>query len=479
MKRLLVFPLLFLLLAAQGQVDGYEIKVTFKPFKNQNIYLGYYFGAKQYPIIDSAVLNEKSEAIFKGNKKLGRGIYLLGYPNKNGFFEVLIDYNQHFSIVIDTSSSLSAIKFTNSPYNTEFNAYQRYMGEKGSAITNARNQLVLSTTKKDSANWNEKIKSTDILIAKYRDSLIKKDPVGILSRLLKGMEEPIVPPAALHPGGKYDSAYAYRYYKNNFWNGVDFYDDLFARTTFFEGKFDKYFENVVAPHPDSVIKEIDWMLAFASISPDMTRFLLPKLINRYYNQKYMWEDAVFVHLYEKYLANKEYSFLNEKAKKLVTDRAFSLMANIYGTPAADIELPDSSGKKISLYTQNVPYILVCFWDATCGHCKETLPKIDSIYRTKWKAAGLKIYSVSKQTDGTINDWKKFIAENKLEWMNVFYSKAEEKERVINNIPGYSQLYDVQSFPTLYLLDKDKRIIAKKLTYLQMDEVLTLKMKASN
>ena len=479
MKRLLVFPLLFLLLAAQGQVDGYEIKVTFKPFKNQNIYLGYYFGAKQYPIIDSAVLNEKSEAIFKGNKKLGRGIYLLGYPNKNGFFEVLIDYNQHFSIVIDTSSALSAIKFTNSPYNTEFNAYQRYMGEKGSAITDARNQLVLSTTKKDSANWNEKIKSTDILIAKYRDSLIKKDPVGILSRLLKGMEEPIVPPAALHPGGKYDSAYAYRYYKNNFWNGVDFYDDLFARTTFFEGKFDKYFENVVAPHPDSVIKEIDWMLAFASISPDMTRFLLPKLINRYYNQKYMWEDAVFVHLYEKYLANKEYSFLNEKAKKLVTDRAFSLMANIYGTPAADIELPDSSGKKISLYTQNVPYILVCFWDATCGHCKETLPKIDSIYRTKWKAAGLKIYAVSKQTDGTINDWKKFIAENKLEWMNVFYSKAEEKERVINNIPGYSQLYDVQSFPTLYLLDKDKRIIAKKLTYLQMDEVLTLKMKASN
>jgi peroxiredoxin len=479
MKRLLVFPLLFLLLAAPGQADGYEIKVTFKPFKNQYIYLGHYFGAKQYPIIDSAVLNEKSVAVFKRNKKLGRGIYLLGYPNKNGFFEVLIDKNQHFSIVIDTSSSLKAIKFTNSPYNAEFNAYQRYMGEKGSAISNARNQLVLSTTKKDSANWIEKIKSTEILIAKYRDSLIKKDPAGILSRLLKGMEEPIVPPAALHPGGKYDSAYAYRYYKKNYWNGVDFYDDMFARTSFFEGKFDKYFEQVVAPNADSIIKEIDWMLAYASISPEMTRFLMPKLINRYYNQKYMWEDAVFVHLYEKYLANKEYPFLNEKAKKLVTDRAFSLMANIYGTPAADIELPDSSGKKISLYAQNFPYTLVCFWDATCGHCKETLPKIDSIYRTKWKAAGLKIYAVSKQTDGTINDWKKFIAENKLEWMNVFYSKAEEKERVTNNIPGYSQLYDVQSFPTLYLLDKDKRIIAKKLTYLQMDEVLTMKMKASN
>ncbi len=479
MKRLSLFPLLFLLLPAFGQVDGYEIKVTFKPFKNQYIYLGHYFGARQYPIIDSVVLNEKSEAVFKGNKKLGRGIYLLGYPNKSGFFEVLMDFNQQFSIVIDTSSLLAGIKFTNSPYNTEFNAYQRYMGEKGSDITKARKQLATATNKADSIKWNEKIKSNDISIAKYRDSLIKKDPVGILSRLLKGMEEPIVPPAALHPGGKYDSIYAYWFYKNNFWNGVDFYDDLFARTSFFEGKFDKYFENVVAPNADSVIREIDWMLAFASISPEMTRFLLPKLINRYYNQKYMWEDAVFVHLYQKYLANKDYPFLNEKGKKLVTDRAYSLMANIFGTLAADIELPDSAGKKINLYAQNVPYTLVCFWDATCSHCKETLPKIDSIYRAKWKAAGLKIYSVSKQTDGTINDWKKFISENKLEWLNVFYSKAEEKERVSNNIPGYSQLYDVQTFPTLYLLDKDKRIIAKKLTYQQMDEVLTMKMKGSN
>jgi peroxiredoxin len=293
------------------------------------------------------------------------------------------------------------------------------------------------------------------------------------------MEEPIVPPAALHPGGKYDTAYAYNYYKSNYWNGVDFWDDLFARTPFFEGKLDKYFETVVAPYPDSVIKEMDWMLGYASVSPEMTRFLLPKFINRYYNQKYMWEDAVFVHLYEKYLANKEYPFLNDKGKKMVTDRAYSLMANIFGTPAAEIELPDSMGKKISLYGQNVPYILVCFWDATCGHCKETLPRIDSMYQAKWKTAGLKIYSVSKQTQGSIEDWKKFVRENNLDWLNVFYSKAEETSRITNNIMGYSQLYDVQSFPTLYLLDKDKRIIAKKLTYQQMDEILTMKMKNSN
>ena len=86
-----------------GTANGYEIKVTFKPFKNQTIYLGHYFG-KTYPIIDSVKLNDKSEAVFKGPKKLNGGIYLIGYPNKTGFFEILVDKQQHFSVMADTAT---------------------------------------------------------------------------------------------------------------------------------------------------------------------------------------------------------------------------------------------------------------------------------------------------------------------------------------------------------------------------------------
>jgi hypothetical protein len=35
---------------------------------------------------------------------------------------------------------------------------------------------------------------------------------------------------------------------------------------------------------------------------------------------------------------------------------------------------------------------------------------------------------------------------------------------------------VYQTPTIFLLDKDKRIIAKKLSYLQLDEVINLKLK---
>ena len=89
---------------------------------------------------------------------------------------------------------------------------------------------------------------------------------------------------------------------------------------------------------------------------------------------------------------------------------------------------------------------------------------------------MKIYAVARETEGTRKDWLNFVNEKKLtEWTNVFYSKADDKERIDAGIPGYSQLYDVQSFPTLYLLDKDKRIIAKKLSVDQIDEIIDVKL----
>lgn len=475
MKKVLA-PLFLLIAATAFAQNGYEIKVTFKPYKNQYIYLGHYFG-KTYPIIDSVMLNDKSEGTFKGPNKLQGGIYLIGYPNKAGFFEILIDKQQQFSVIADTATIATGVKFEQSPDNVMFKEYQQQMNARGKKISELQGQLKKSTSKEDSAKITDELVKLDKDITKYREELVQKNPGTILSALLITMREPELKGNLKQPKTKEDSLAAYTYYKSHYWDGVNFWDGRLAYTTFFEEKIDKYFQQLVMPHPDSVIKELDWMLGFATANEEMTRFLLIKFVNRYLNQKYMWEDAVFVHLFEKYFSQKNYSWLNDRGKKTITDRAYSLMANIMGSPAADIELPDTAGVQKRLYAIPADYMIVTFWDPTCGHCKEVLPKLDSFYTAKWKAAGLKMYAVAKETDGTKKDWLSFINEYHLgEWTNVYYSKADDKARTGNNVPGYSQLYDVQTFPTLYLLDKDKRIVAKKLSYQQIDEVLQLKLK---
>jgi hypothetical protein len=103
------------------------------------------------------------------------------------------------------------------------------------------------------------------------------------------------------------------------------------------------------------------------------------------------------------------------------------------------------------------------------------PRLDSIYEAKWKQEGVKIYGV--MVDGGRENWTKYIRDHNLkDWIHVYETQQQHDAIAAANQPGYKQLYDVYQTPTLFLLDKDKRIIAKKLSFEQLDEVISLKLK---
>src|SRR5688500_3034528 len=161
---------------------GYEIKVTLKPFKNQYIYLGHYYG-KQLPIIDSVRLNENSEAVFKGGNTLGGGIYLIGFPDRSNRFEFLVGKEQRFSITADTMD-LNKTSFVGSSENTAFKAYQDYMVRNGRAMEDL-NKRKASATGSEVARLSAQADSISKKVLAYRTSVMTKDPNGLLATLLK------------------------------------------------------------------------------------------------------------------------------------------------------------------------------------------------------------------------------------------------------------------------------------------------------
>lgn len=288
MKKLLAALLLFA--GAASAQTGYNIKVTLKPYKNAWVYLGHYSG-KNLPIIDSARLNERSEALLKGTKKLPAGVYLIGFPDRSRNFELLIDKTQNFSVATD--SSLQKIVFTASKENTDFQAYQQTMTGYGKKLEALQAR---KASGKDTGGVAAQMTVLNGAAKTYQSTIIKNGGTALLPTLLKAAQDPEVPKAVQQSK---DSNAGYRWYKQHYWDGVAFYDDRLVRTPFFEARLDKYFEQLVYPAADSVIKEIDWMLGYSGAAPEMKKFLLIKFVNRYLNQKYMWEDKVFVHLFEK------------------------------------------------------------------------------------------------------------------------------------------------------------------------------------
>ena len=122
-------------------------------------------------------------------------------------------------------------------------------------------------------------------------------------------------------------------------------------------------------------------------------------------------------------------------------------------------------------------LLYFFGDPNCGHCKEEAPRLDSIYRASWKNHNVRIFAVLTP-DGKQNvkpEWLTFIKEHNIgDWTHVYKTKEMEDADYAAQRPAFRQLFDITMTPSMYLLDKEKRIIGKKLTLLQLNDLLEVK-----
>jgi thiol-disulfide isomerase/thioredoxin len=115
-----------------------------------------------------------------------------------------------------------------------------------------------------------------------------------------------------------------------------------------------------------------------------------------------------------------------------------------------------------LYSVNADFIILVFWDVDCGHCQKEIPKLIKLYNElKLDKKDVKVYSVYTLHEG--DKYLKYIADNGLkDWINV-YDGAH-----INNV---TVKYDVYSTPVIYILDKNKKIKAKRIGVEQIKDII--------
>lgn len=451
--------------------QSFRVTLEAPAYKSGIAYLTYYMGSN-LNVEDSAAVNNKGIAVFSGNRKLLPGIYVLVLPGKKYRLDFLIDKEQVITIKVDTADMINKTVITGSKANELYTQYQKFTALKAISLEKEKAAYLTAADKKDAALHEENYARLNKEINDYRENIIKKHPGSMLATLFMAMKEPVLP--VQKPETKSDSIKNYSFYKKHYWDGITFMDARIIRTPFFIKKIEQYYRNVVIV-PDSIIKETDYQLLLARSSPEMYQFLLNWLTDEFINPKYMGQDAVFVHLFEKYHSKGLTNWLNEKQLESINRRAYMLMANLIGEKAANLEMVDSLGKKMSLYDVNANYTIVCFWDPTCGHCKTEIPALDSVYQASWKKHDVKIYAVL--SEDTKTEWINFTKEHHLtDWVHVYQTKEMAQAETVAQKPGYKQLYDITQTPTLYLLDKDKHIIAKKLNWLQLNELLQVKWK---
>ncbi len=162
-------------------------------------------------------------------------------------------------------------------------------------------------------------------------------------------------------------------------------------------------------------------------------------------------------LYDKALfaAHPGNNFVKEFHRKVEAARVLAI-----GNVAPEISLPDTSGQVQSLSSLRGKVVLIDFWAAWCGPCRKENPHVREMYR-KYNSLGFEVFGVS--LDRTAEAWKKAIRDDELPWTQVSDLKYWKSDA--------AKLYGVSAIPFTILIDREGKIIGKKLR----GEMLTQKL----
>ncbi len=477
----LTFCPIFIIINAYTQ-DGYEIKLKISALKDSTILLGHHFAKESMLIPDDTIkLDKKGNGVFKGKKALPGGMYIIFLPSKK-YFDVLLDKNQYFSIESDTFDFLKKVKFTKSIDNQLFYQYQNLITEKGQQAKTLVNLKKKSNSQTQKDSITKAIDQINQEVTGFIKNTINNNPSTIISVILKGLQEIEVPDPPKDVNGKItDSTFQYRYYEKHYFDNFSYSDQRLLRTPFYEQKVKNYITKVIPQIPDSIIKYVDMIIDNVKGNDELFRYLLVTFFNEYASSQVMGQDAVFVHISEKYYipyatwATKDYI---EKLKKEVAKKKPNLIGNIapnlklvevpsdhFMVARTDTALKSNPyvGNNINLLDIKAKYLLIIFWEADCGHCKKAMPLLyDSIYPLI-KDKGVKILAIHmiSSIEGK-RKWVDFVNEhNMYDWINAWSPYSYE----------YKDLYDVYTTPVIYILDENKKIIAKRIGPEQAAEII--------
>ena len=141
---------------------------------------------------------------------------------------------------------------------------------------------------------------------------------------------------------------------------------------------------------------------------------------------------------------------NDKIKQFIAEN---------GANSPDISLPNTNGRDVALSSISAKVVLIQFWSALDRDSRYQNQALVELYN-KYKSKGLEIYQVS--IDENRETWMTAIKQDGLNWINVGDMKGSNQ--ALN-------AFNVQVIPSNYILDRDRRVVARNLLGPALDQAI--------
>lgn len=139
-----------------------------------------------------------------------------------------------------------------------------------------------------------------------------------------------------------------------------------------------------------------------------------------------------------------------------------------GTQAPNFELPTPEDKKVQLSDFKGKYVLIDFWASWCPDCRRISPNVEAIAK-EYQGKDLTVVAVSFDIDKEA--WVKYINRNGAPINEVHVSELKKmKESAV------AKAFGVQWIPSLYLLDKDGKVLLATVEVSKVEAMVKTLMK---
>ena len=397
-----------------------KIRIEIENFEDSIFYLLKYKSDKSLAVIDASTISYK-EKIFKATDKYPEGIYILADSKQNPLFEMLIGKDQKFSIkVSDLMKNDTYIIKGSKETSAYFDIYNQ---------TNY-NQLYIKALESEIKYFPDNIRKIDSIKLnhnKYLESIKIKDRNSFLKTYIKFNKEIIIPQ-------EYKSN-SEQYIIDHYFDHISLRDVRILNTRLLKNKLDDYFNNYMSEQSTVVIlQKIDYLIkqptaGFRDYIPQ-DLYKIRDYILWYLYSKYFDNDLIYIHLSDVYFSKLEINNLTQNIRNEIGKRADVLRKITIGSLAPTFSYIDDEGNQIDLSKIDSENTILFFYKPDCQKCIRE-KRILGLIKNRHENLTILYINISEDN----------------------YSKVSQDIAV---------QYDITTTPSIYILDKEKRIIAKNI-----------------
>lgn len=435
--RRVFFILISFIFAIQlNAQNGYSIEVKVNGINVNRAFLGQHFGEARL-IVDSATVKNRTFK-FISEKSLPQGMYNIVFPAKNKTIEIILDEDQHFQVNYSTLQMGMSVQISGSESNLLYhNHLQNIKSEQQKFILGSINKVDLQ------GNINTK-----------KAEFAEQNPDHLYSEMILAAQEPELPDSLT----KKES---FTYYKQHYFDQFDFESSRLLHTPLYAQKIVGYLDLLTYPQPDSIAQSIDFLVEQLKNSDLHQKWLLSFLMKKYSQSSFVGMDDVFVYLADTYYLAGKAPWLNEESIQGIKARANQLRPTNLGNSAPELNGTTVTGKPFNLTSTAGNYVVLYFWGYDCDTCKKTTPEIVALAK---KYSELPVTFVTVNRNELTEEWKKAVSEYGLNIPNVVNIDAKNVEEVTAS-------YNIEVVPRVFILDKEGKILSKKIMPKQVPEIL--------